>query len=56
MAHDPENYHDPFTFKPERFLGEDGREPELDPRLFVFGFGRRCECYITYPYHRNNEN
>lgn len=39
MAHDPENYHDPFTFKPERFLGE----PELDPRLFVFGFGRRYE-------------
>ncbi|KAK7458752.1 hypothetical protein VKT23_009754 [Stygiomarasmius scandens] len=38
IAHDPENYHDAMTFKPERFLGE---SPELDPSTFVFGFGRR---------------
>lgn len=31
-------YHDPHTFKPERFLGE---KPEADPRQFAFGFGRR---------------
>lgn len=41
MAHDPENYNDPFTFKPERFLEVEGRMPELDSRNFVFGFGRR---------------
>ncbi|KAJ5780653.1 hypothetical protein N7457_005813 [Penicillium paradoxum] len=41
MTHDPAVYHDPMTFKPERFLGIDGREPELDPHTIVFGFGRR---------------
>ena len=35
---DPETYHDPLEFKPERFLGE---SPELDPHEIVFGFGRR---------------
>lgn len=30
-----------MEFKPERFLGVDGREPELDPHNIVFGFGRR---------------
>jgi len=34
-------YHDPSTFKPERFLGLEGREPEPDPDSMVFGFGRR---------------
>ncbi|TDL20071.1 cytochrome P450 [Rickenella mellea] len=38
MAHDPDVYHDPFDFKPERFLGE---TPEPDPHSFTFGFGRR---------------
>jgi cytochrome P450 len=37
MAHDPATYSDPFSFRPERFLGP---EPEHDPS-FVFGFGRR---------------
>lgn len=41
MAHDPDNYHDPFAFKPERFMGEDGMPIEQDPYAFVFGFGRR---------------
>ncbi|KAJ6007266.1 hypothetical protein N7540_011242 [Penicillium herquei] len=41
LTHDPEVYHDPMEFKPERFLGIDGREPEMDPRTVVFGFGRR---------------
>jgi len=30
-----------MVFKPERFLGVDGREPEMDPHGIVFGFGRR---------------
>ncbi|KAJ3503676.1 hypothetical protein NLJ89_g8327 [Agrocybe chaxingu] len=38
MAHDPKVYSDPFTFKPERFLGS---HPEPDPREVCFGFGRR---------------
>jgi cytochrome P450 len=37
MAHDPAEYADPFTFRPERFLGPN---PEADPD-FTFGFGRR---------------
>ncbi|KAF9889649.1 hypothetical protein FE257_007157 [Aspergillus nanangensis] len=38
FLHDPEVYHDPMTFKPERFMGN---APESDPRKFAFGFGRR---------------
>lgn len=41
MTHDPATYHDPMTFKPERFLGTEGREPELSADSIVFGFGRR---------------
>ena len=41
FAHDPELYHDPMNFSPERFLDADGRPPELDPKNVVFGFGRR---------------
>ncbi|TDL20075.1 cytochrome P450 [Rickenella mellea] len=38
MTHDPDVYHDPFEFKPERYLGDN---PEPDSYLLVFGFGRR---------------
>ena len=30
-----------MTFKPERFLGVDGRAPEPDTHTLSFGFGRR---------------
>ena len=30
-----------MTFNPERFLGTDDREPEMDPHNLSFGFGRR---------------
>ncbi|KAJ5428015.1 Cytochrome P450 E-class group I [Penicillium cf. griseofulvum] len=47
MTHDPTVYHDPMVFKPERFLGIDGREAEFDPHDLVFGFGRRiCPARI----------
>lgn len=36
--HDPETYHDPMDFKPERFLGP---KPEPDTHNLAFGFGRR---------------
>ncbi|KAB8223737.1 cytochrome P450 [Aspergillus novoparasiticus] len=41
FTHDPNEYHDPMTFKPERFLGDNGHTPERDPHLISFGFGRR---------------
>jgi cytochrome P450 len=39
--HDDRLFPDPFTFKPERFIG-----PDVDPRVhpavdYAFGFGRR---------------
>lgn len=41
FTHDPETYHDPMTFKPERFLDTDGCTPEIDPHTVCFGYGRR---------------
>ncbi|PIG79207.1 O-methylsterigmatocystin oxidoreductase [Aspergillus arachidicola] len=41
FTHDPNEYHDPMTFKPERFLSDNGHTPERDPHLISFGFGRR---------------
>ncbi|THV05395.1 cytochrome P450 [Dendrothele bispora CBS 962.96] len=41
MTHDEQTYSDPMEFKPERFLANDGRKVETDPRETVFGFGRR---------------
>jgi cytochrome P450 len=38
FTHDPQTYHDPMSFKPERFLGP---TPERDPATLSFGFGRR---------------
>ncbi|KAL0957956.1 hypothetical protein HGRIS_000136 [Hohenbuehelia grisea] len=38
ITRDPLYYTDVETFKPERFLG---KEPELDPNTYIYGFGRR---------------
>lgn len=45
MCHDPELYHNPTQFKPERYLSEDGQQ-EFNPsgvrdEAHTFGFGRR---------------
>lgn len=47
--HDPDQYHDPDSFVPERFMGMNGQASEKDPRGLVFGFGRRsANCRICY--------
>lgn len=38
ISRDEKMYPDPLEFRPERFLGS---SPQLDPRKFIFGFGRR---------------
>ncbi|THU99940.1 cytochrome P450 [Dendrothele bispora CBS 962.96] len=38
ILHDPEVYHDPYKFNPDRFLV---RNPPPNPALYAFGFGRR---------------
>jgi len=38
MSRDENYYHAPEEFRPERFLGDN---PALDPKEYVFGFGRR---------------
>ena len=44
MAHDEDVYPDPFTFKPERFLKEDGSLNE-ESRILAYGFGRRSAFF-----------
>ncbi|KAG1886216.1 cytochrome P450 [Suillus subluteus] len=41
MLNDQRTYANPSQFNPERFLTNDGKEPEMDPRMICFGFGRR---------------
>ncbi|KAG2139993.1 cytochrome P450 [Suillus cothurnatus] len=41
MLNDPQTYANPVQFNPERFLSNDGKRPETDPRRICFGFGRR---------------
>jgi cytochrome P450 len=38
MSHDSRTYKNPYEFDPTRFLG---KNPEQDPRSFMFGAGRR---------------
>lgn len=44
ILHDDRMYPEPYKFQPERFISNDGslRKDIVDPRNFVFGFGRRC--------------
>lgn len=47
--HDPDVYTDPLEFIPERYLKTETHEPEQDPRVAAFGFGRRyARTHRTY--------
>jgi cytochrome P450 len=42
MLHNEDDYPDPFTFNPERFMKDGQLNPNIrDPDLMAFGFGRR---------------
>lgn len=41
FTHDEQNYKDPMTFNPDRFIASKSQNPEQDPRTLIFGFGRR---------------
>ncbi|KAG1880396.1 cytochrome P450, partial [Suillus tomentosus] len=47
ISQDEKMYPDPLEFRPERFLGS---SPQLDPRKFIFGLGRR-RCPGAHPLH-----
>jgi cytochrome P450 len=41
FTHDPEVYPDPMEFKPERHIETPTHKAEPDPRMYIFGYGRR---------------
>nr|VWO99511.1 N/A [Ganoderma boninense] len=42
VSRDPNMYHDPDSFMPERFLKDGELNPDVrDPATFAFGYGRR---------------
>ncbi|THH18030.1 hypothetical protein EW146_g2895 [Bondarzewia mesenterica] len=51
FLHDEQTYREPMKFNPDRFIASEGREVELDPHTFNFGFGRRyvdsCAFVLT---------
>ncbi|KAG1763829.1 cytochrome P450 [Suillus occidentalis] len=40
MLNDQRTYAKPLQFNPEHFLANDGKQPEIDPRMICFSFGR----------------
>jgi len=46
MTHDESVYPEPFDFKPERFLDENG-ELTVNDRMLAYGFGRRYLPFFT---------
>ena len=50
VHHDPNNFPDPFVFKPERFLSNDGQKVTKADFLIPFGIGKTStrSCLETY--------
>jgi hypothetical protein len=50
LAHNPEIYPEPETFKPERYIDAEGNfsAGEIDPNKYAFGYGRRSEGFLTF--------
>jgi cytochrome P450 len=41
MLRDERLYPNPSEFNPDRYIPTEGKEPQQDPRMMCFGFGRR---------------
>ena len=41
MSRDERVYPNPSQFDPDRYIAAEGKEPQQDPRMMCFGFGRR---------------
>jgi len=41
ITRDKEMYPNPSVFDPDRFIARPGFEPQIDPKKWIFGFGRR---------------
>ena len=39
-------YPNPSVFDPERFMARPGIEPQVDPKKWIFGFGRRVSARL----------
>ncbi|KAJ9301234.1 hypothetical protein DTO271G3_1369 [Paecilomyces variotii] len=50
LFHEPETYHDPMTFEPERLLSDNGHIPQPGAYRTVFG-SSRCICHGRYLSH-----
>ena len=47
MLHNEDDYPDPSTFKPERFIKNGQLDPNIrDPFMIAFGFGRRYKSWM----------
>ena len=46
IHHDPEFWENPYEFRPERFINEDGKFHTKNSRTVAFGIGKIC-TYFT---------
>lgn len=51
MLHDPDEYHQPEAFNPDRFLKDGAINPQVRNSMIAFGFGRRYVVMETDKRH-----